>query len=815
MRTIVTTTGTVPAPAPLPKPLTTFVGRAREIEAVVGLLQRDDARLLTLTGIGGVGKSRLALEAAQRAAGFFAAGIWHVDLGTVLSPEQVMPAVAQALGVSVGLHETTADRIAQAFGSVHGLLVLDNAEALAGASREPVALLVDCPHLHILVTTRSRLAVYGEVTYAVPPLQIEHSPDCSELEQLECVDAIELFVARARNVIPTFSLTDENAASIAQICRRLDGLPLAIEFAAARVDLIPVEAMASRLERRLGLPAAPSRDPSNRAKTIRDALEWSHELLDPEVQAAFRRLAVFSGSFDLDAAEWVIGPDVLDGLTTLADASLLAPATGRHANLRFSMLETVRAYALELLEESGELDAYFSRHADYLLNLVKQAESGLAGAEQVAWLDRLETEHDNVRLVLRWAIERRMGETALRLTGALGPFWAWHGHLVEGAGWLDQALQMASSPTPVDRAKALHRRASLAIYLGDYGTAAGFLETALAAYQESDDRLGMASALTGLGIVAADRADLASADAWHRQALEIRRALGDRPGEGLSLFNLGTVAAASGNFSDARMWHSAALAIRQELGALEGVAYSRLALGEVSVDEPEEVRELYIERAMTLFQESGDRSGLGYALMGKAQVALDSGKPGDAARHLGDALSTQLALQDRPAVMTCLERLARIASATGHPAEAARFLGAAASGRATLGTPPTPIDAGHIEQTSTQAERAIGTASFALERSAGQMESLTSIVSTATALARKIGSHLAEADSGGGTGFDLTPREREVLHLLVEGKSDREIAAELFMAPRTVSWHVGHILAKLEAESRTAAAATALRNGIV
>jgi non-specific serine/threonine protein kinase len=790
------------------------VGRTNEAATVAALLCRADVRLLALTGIGGVGKTRLALEAARQAAGCFPGGVWFVDLAPVTSPDLALTMVSQSMGITLQAGESPLEELASTLATVQGLLLLDNVDGVLEAAPDIVALLARCPELHVLVTSRARLSVYGEVTYSVPPLNVGDESGALTLSELESIDAIALFVSRARAVAPDFALTRDNAEPVAAICRRLDGLPLAIELAAARIDLVPPPMMLSRLERRLPLPQAPGPDRDGRQRTIAGALAWSHDLLSEEAQTVFRRLGVFAGGFTLDAADVVAGSPALEGLTVLVDRSLVSPAHAQQSEPRFSMLETVREFALDRLQESSEEGEIHARHLDHFLALAGRAEEGLTGADQTVWLDRLEADHDNLRAALSWAVATGETERSLRLAGALGTFWAWRGHLTEGSTWLDRALAMPGDASARARAKVSHRLAVLAVYLGDYERAAEMFEAARVQYDETGDSLGLANALTGLGIVAADRGDFEAAERRHREALQTRRSLGDMSAQALSLYNLGTIAAASGKFAEAREFHSQALTIRQELGGLDGIAFSTLALGEAASGEGDTRAGALLERALALFRKAGDRSGIGYALMTLGQHARQSGDNARAASFLREGLALQFELRDRPAMIQCLEHIASLVAGAGSAEAATRLAGAASAARSWLGTPASPAEAARIDPVLAETRSALGVPAYSAAWKAGESLTLPDAASLAMDLTTDLVASSATAAEPA-AGFDLTPRERDVLRLLVEGHSDREIADALFMAPRTVSWHVGHILAKLDVESRTAATAAALRKGLI
>jgi len=445
-------------PNNLPAQAALLVGREKEIEAVRGRLLRPDVRLLTLTGPGGTGKTRLALQVAAEVLDDFEHGVFFVALAPISDPGLVVPTMAQTLGLKETAGQPLIETLKDYLRDRALMLVLDNFEQVLAAASRVAELLAAGPQLKVLVTSRAVLRVYGEHEFPVPPLTLPDPQRLPPPERLTQYEAVRLFIERALAVKPDFAVTNDNAPAVAEICRRLDGLPLALELAAARIRLLPPQAMLARLERRLPLLTGGARDLPARQQTLRNAIAWGYDLLGPGEQTLFRRLAVFVGGCTLEAAEAVGGGavEVLDGIESLVGKSLLRQEEGVGGEPWFAMLETIREFALERLEESGEAEAIRRQHAAHYLELAEQAESALKGSQQMAWLEQLEREHDNLRAALRRSVERGEAEYGLRLGGALGRFWWMHGYLIEGRAWLTALLALpgASSSTAA-RALAL------------------------------------------------------------------------------------------------------------------------------------------------------------------------------------------------------------------------------------------------------------------------------------------------------------------------------------------------------------------------
>jgi predicted ATPase/DNA-binding CsgD family transcriptional regulator len=769
--------------ATLPRPLTGFVGRGRELAAVLGLL-RGGARLVTLTGPGGVGKTRLALQVAQAAAVGYDDDPVFVDLAPLRDPARVLPAVARAVGVPEAGDRPVGERLAAALAGWTILLVLDNVEQVATAAPAVADLLADCPGLAVLATGRGPLRVGGEQEFPVPPLALPDPGRLPPLTELAAGEAVALFVDRAAAVRPGFALTAENAAAVAAICRALDGLPLAIELAAARTKVLSPQALLARLEHRLALLTGGARDAPARQRTLRDAIAWSHGLLTAEERALFRRLAVFVDGFTLEAAEAVAGGagggDVLDGVSSLVDKGLLHPAGHPDQEPRFAMLETIRAYALEQLAESGEEAVARDAHLGHFLALAERAEPELTGPDQIAWLDRLEVEHHNLGAALAWASEGERLERGLRLAGALLRYWEHHSHYAEGGRWLERALARAEVVAAPVRAKALHAAGVVAFWQGDRARAEAALGEALDLFRAAGDDYGAAFALNRLGTLALQAGDHDRAAALFAEAGPLIRAVSDEDG----------------------------------IAALDGqLGYAALLRG----DHDRAVA--HLQEALARYRRLGSALGAGRVLIHLGRGLTERGEAARALPLLREALAYDRAAGNRWYLAEALEALAAAAVGLGEAERAARLSGAAGALRDVLGAPVPPPDRALVEAGAAAARERLGEAGFAAALETGR--ALTP--EEAAAEAEAIGASGAPPGSSPAAPAALaahpdpavlTPREIEVLRLVAAGRSNAEIAAALFISPRTADTHVGRILGKLGVGSRAAAASYAVRHGL-
>lgn len=628
--------GAVPGAAPrfpvhptqrpsLPVQPTLFVGRQQEITDIRTLLDREEVRLLTLTGPGGVGKTRLALRAVEQMQERFPDGIVFVALAALTDPALLPPTVATALPIKEMSGEANLEIVAGHLRDKRLLLVLDNFEHLLPSANIVSSLLALCPQLTVLVTSRAVLHLAAEREYPVLPLPTPLPGHLPDVDTLGRYDAIQLFLQRAQAVKPEFQMTRENAAAIAEISCRLDGLPLAIELAVTRLRLLPPQALCERLADRLNLLTGGPRDVPARQQTLRNTLDWSYSLLSPDEQALFTRLAVFAGGCPLDAVEAVCASrgelDVLAGIGSLVEQSLVRQVGEQP---RFDMLETVREYAQEQLTARGERDELQERHAAYFLTMAERAEPELLGPNQRHWLDALEREQQNLRAALAWSWEAR-SERGLHLAAALWRFWAMHDHLTEGRRWLDAMLTVGETngkEPPALRAKALNGAGNLARRQGDIDSAKALFEESLRMRRDLGFKKGVARSLGNLGVLAEFQGAYERASELFREALQICRELGDTRGIALSLRSLGGIAERQGAYGRAQELYEESLGLMRELGNpwdISGSLRSRGAVAERQ-DEDEAAGGLYKE-ALRLSWECGDKSGLASALVGLAAVA--------------------------------------------------------------------------------------------------------------------------------------------------------------------------------------------------
>ena len=676
----------------LPTPRTSLIGREQQVSQAAELLVRQDVRLLSFTGTGGAGKTRLAIAVAEAVAEQFTAGIQFVGLASITDPELVSTALAEALDIQRVGNRSVPQLIGdQLRDSGPFLLVLDNFEQVLAAAKVVAETLEACPALKILVTSRACLRIYGEQEFTVTPLA-ENS-------------AIELFVQRAAAAGPGFAVTGENQGAIREICSRLDGLPLAIELAAARTKMLSPSDMLHRLQHRLQLLTGGALDLPERQQTLRRTIDWSHELLNDAERRLFRRFAVFVGGCSLEAAEAVcdtsrdLGVDILEGLSSLVDKNLVQRVDRDEAETRFAMLETIREYALECLAESGELNATRRSHAAYCLVLAEEGNPELSDEDRAGWLTQCDAEIDNFRYALDWLFETRDLDWGLRLCIALFRFWDMRDHLTEGRARLETILRLAGSGHTKERGRVLHFLGALGTTQGDFPAAEDFLKQSLSLYEELGDRWGIAASLNALAISQRDRGDYSSAEGNLERSLACWRTLPDRSAIARCLHNLANAVKVRGDYARARVALREATEIFEELGDRSGAAWSINQQGDVEREQGDltAARELY-RQALSVFREIGDRWGSARSLTDLGYIDCEQGKHSTAHAAYREAMGIFADLGHRRGLARAMEGFACLALAQGHAGRALRLASAAAHLRRLISTPLPKAEQSKLDQ---------------------------------------------------------------------------------------------------------------------
>ncbi len=645
----------------LPAAATRLIGRELEVAATTSLLRQADVRLLTLTGAGGSGKTRLAGAVAHELLDEFPGGVWFVPLASVHDPALVAPTIGRTLGVGEGGYESLHEALQAELQERITLLVLDNFEHVLPASHLVAELLAAAPGLKVLVTSRSILRLSGEHDYPVPPLPLPDPRAAGDSATLAHNPAVMLFVERASAVRPDFRLEGHERA-VAEICAALDGLPLALELAAARAKVLSPEALRKRLERRLPLLVRGPSDLPGRQQTLRATIDWSYDLLDEDERRLFAALAVFAGGCTPETAESVCGGD-LDTLTSLLDKSLLRRRPGSDREERFVMLETVREYAAERLEEEGEAESLRRAHGEYFVRLAEKAEPELTGVSGAAWLERLDAEHENLRAALAWAASDGEPELALRLAVALHYFWRFRGHLTEGRRWLEGALARDGDPASPARARALMATAAIVDRQGDHEGARHLLEEALDRFRALGDRALEARALAELGGIAIVEGDYEHGAQLLEETIPLFREAGDSRALMVSLGNLASVKNLQGDRERGRALGEESLALARERSDRDQTAITLHNLGRASLVEgrPDEAL-APLEESLEIAGELGYRELIAYCLGGFAEIAAAGGDHERAARLLGaaEALYDELGISLGPEEQEGHERTAAL-----------------------------------------------------------------------------------------------------------------------------------------------------------
>jgi non-specific serine/threonine protein kinase len=834
----------------LPLPLTRFIGREGQIAEVQRLLRPISTleeegggagRLLTLIGPGGCGKTRLAIEAARGVLKEFADGVGWIELAALTDPDLVPQTVAITLGIRDQPGRLLMETLSDALQHRQMLLVLDNCEhLLAACGRLAVTLLRTCPRLHVLVTSRSVLNVIGEIAWPVPPLAAPNLQSLfpNEAETISLLyqnESVRLFVDRAASALPGFTLTDQNFAAIAQICHRLDGIPLAVELTAARVRVLTTQQIAARLDRLFRLLTRGDETDLPRHQTLRATVDWSYQLLKEKDRILLRRLSVFAGGFSLTAAEAVCAgegldeAEILDALSNLVDQSLvLVSEREPHEEARYRMLEMIRQYGEERLMEAGETEWARERILTFFLRLAEEAEPNLRSTGVVLWLRRLDAELDNMRESLTWSLTTQNAEAGLRLAAALWLFWEIRGFFSEGRGWLERSIAIGGSAPSWARAKAFSGLGTIAWDQGDFSQSRVYHQEALDLYRQVGDPSGRAFALNCIGAQFIRQGEHEQAARLLNEAQDVYQELGDARGMAAVLNNFGWLVGDQGDIERAIKILEQGLTFARQAGDKRSLAIIVMNLGELAYDQGEYKQAVaYCEEALSLLQELGEKLFLTYIQRILGDIAQGQGDLSRAATFFRESLIQCRQMGDKYGLIESLAGLARIIHMGGNLEATVKLLGAVHALRTLQRVPMPPSERGAYDHQLGELRAGMGETAFTQAWAAGQAMTLEKAIDLAASLpissartatrpepaigpARLLLPREASKQKYGG----LTPKEREVAALVAQGKSNREIAKELFVGLKTVEAHLTRILSKLGFSSRAQIAAWAVGKGL-
>lgn len=869
-----------PRPAPqsnMPVPLTPLIGREQEVETCCALLQRPEVRLVTLIGPGGVGKTRLGLQVGRELLHEFADGACFVSLAPISSPELVISTIAQACGLrevgDLALRETLGAYLREK----RLLLLLDNFEQVAAAASELAELLASCPELRMLVTSRAALHIHGEYEFFVPPLAMPDPTHLPNSELLSQYPAIALFLRCTQAIAPQFRLTKENARTIAEICALLDGLPLAIELAAARMKLLPPQALQDRLNRRLAVLTSGAQNAPARQQTLRNTITWSYDLLKKEEQELFRQLSVFVGGCSLEAAEAIHttlsgkneASPALDRVASLIDQSLLRQTEQEGHEPRLIMLETIREFGQELLAMSGEMEASRQAHAEYYLKLTEEAEQIMRSRGKGQRLMNLQRDHDNIRAALQWLVEREEIEKALSMGLALWRFWWMYGYLNEGCTFLEWALLASQKAAAPVRAKLLTISGWLFCLQGNVERAAMLCRESLAIFRELEDTRGMMTPLWMLGYMALIMSDYTATQSLTEEALILSRTLDDKETLVYSLEILATATFYQGEYGKACALFEESLGISRKLDNPWGIAHSLCflalvilsqgdragattlleeslslsrkidykvciahslnLLGQISLQQGNMARTYALmEESLEIFKELGDQQGIGQVLSALGWASFAQGDYVAAQTLLYQSLEIGQKIDNKWFIAFCLEGLGCMVAFQGDPAYAVRLLSAAGALCEAISAVLPPIIRGMRESTLAAARAQLGERAFAAAWTEGRALTPEQVLDDHGPVVLSQQAPLAAFPRSAPTTSQpvtsakkpsrspdrLTTREIEILRLVAQGLTDAQVAEQLIISPRTVNWHLRAIYGKLGVSSRSAATRYALEHNL-